>query len=237
MVEQSLLDSEPVVSVTIQYRLGALGYLHIPEPGNANRALNDQRNALLWIQKFIGGFGGDHNRTTVFGESAGAISICSHMLSGPPPSGPLFQRAIIMSGIIGPMVAPRSIADSSEIYKKFLQKVGIEDHTEHGLSKLREMDVNQIVEATAEMSGSGTMWLSVLDEDWYGESVSTMTWEKVPELIANCTWVDGIVLGTTGFEVRNLTRLSEVLFLMNDSRVRISCPDSRILPLKLFSRA
>ena len=72
MVEQSILDDQPVVSASIQYRVGALGYLHTPESGNANLALNDQRNALLWIQKYISGFGGDPDRVTLIGESAGA---------------------------------------------------------------------------------------------------------------------------------------------------------------------
>jgi hypothetical protein len=65
MVEQSILDSQPIISISLQYRLGALGYLLTPEPGNANLAMNDQRNALIWIQKFVEGFGGNHENVTV----------------------------------------------------------------------------------------------------------------------------------------------------------------------------
>ena len=80
MVEQSLLDSQPIVSASIQYRLGALGFMRTPE-GESNFGFHDQRNALLWIQKFISGFGGDEKNVTVFGESAGSMSICYHMLA------------------------------------------------------------------------------------------------------------------------------------------------------------
>jgi carboxylesterase type B len=64
MVEQSILDAQPIISVSLQYRLGAFGYLYTPEPGNANLAMNDQRNALLWIQKFVEGFGGNRENVT-----------------------------------------------------------------------------------------------------------------------------------------------------------------------------
>jgi carboxylesterase type B len=203
MVEQSILDSHPVISASIQYRLGALGYLHTPEPGNSNLALNDQRNALLWIQKFVGGFGGDRKKVTVFGESAGSMSICSHMLGAPPPSGPLFQRAILMSGILGPTTAPMSLENASKVYKTFLQSMGIEEEGEAGLEQLRQVDVQKIVDASAQYRASGEMWLTVQDPEWLGDAAGSVTWDRIPELLGKCEWVNEIVLGTTGFEVRS----------------------------------
>lgn len=58
--------------------------------------LLDQREALHWIQKYISQFGGDPNNVTVFGQSAGALSICWHLLA--PDSRGLFQHAILQSG-------------------------------------------------------------------------------------------------------------------------------------------
>ena len=200
MVEQSILDSQPVISASIQYRLGALGYLHTSEPGNANLALNDQRNALLWIQKFIGGFGGNAERVTVFGESAGSISICAHMLSAPPPSGPLFQRAILMSGIIGPVTAPVSDEKASRQYETLLTKLRITERGEAGLRKLRETNIESLVAASSELNDEGSMWLSVQDKDWFGEEAGSITWDKIPELIGKSDWVHDIILGTTSFE-------------------------------------
>jgi hypothetical protein len=184
--------------------VGALGYLHTPEPGNANLALHDQRNALEWIQMFIGGFGGDSNRVTVFGESAGSLSICGHMLSPPPRSGPLFQKAILMSGIIATTTTPMLVEDAEQRYEMFLGKLGIQERGEAGLQKLREVDVERIVNASAEISDGGSMWLSVQDSEWFGD-VGNVTWDKVPELIGKCEWVDEIVLGTTSFEVGGST--------------------------------
>ena len=201
MVDQSLVDSQPIISASIQYRLGAFGYLHTPEPGNGNLALNDQRNALLWIQKFIGGFGGDSNRVTVFGESAGSMSICAHMLSAPPPSGPLFQRAILMSGVIGPTTAPSLPEDANKTYNAFLKSLGIEEQGEAGLKRLRDVEVQKLVEASAQVFVSGSMWLSVQDQQWFGNNAGSVTWDRIPELVGNCEWVNEIVLGTTSFEV------------------------------------
>jgi carboxylesterase type B len=201
MVEQSITDSKPMISASIQYRLGALGYLHTPEVGAANLALNDQRNALLWIQRFVEGFGGDPKRVTAMGESAGAKMICSHMLSFPPASGPLFNRAILMSGIPGGHTTPSLPKEAETIYEKLLEKAGIDERGDAALKKLREMDVQKIVDATAACSNEGTMWLPVQDKDWYGDFAGSISWDKVPEMISQCEWIDEIVIGTTGFEV------------------------------------
>lgn len=206
LVEQSLHGTQPIISVSIQYRLGALGYLHTPEPGNDNLALNDQRNALLWIQKFIGGFGGNEKMVTVFGESAGSMSICSHMLSPPPVSGPLFSKVILMSGVFGPTTTPVTSEEADRLYDRFLTICGIEERGETGLARLREMDVNKIVEASAEMSNDGTMWLPVQRGDFFKTTTERITWDTFPSSIGRCEWVTDVVLGTTSFEVRRLLK-------------------------------
>lgn len=71
-------NSSGVIYVSMNYRLGAFGFLSGPtfqENGTANLGLYDQRLALDWVQKNIHLFGGDPNRVTVFGESAGGASI------------------------------------------------------------------------------------------------------------------------------------------------------------------
>ncbi|KAL1794431.1 hypothetical protein ACET3X_007852 [Alternaria dauci] len=200
MVEQSILDGQPVISASIQYRLGALGYLVTPEPGNTNLALHDQRNALLWIQKFVSGFGGDSKKITVFGESAGSMSICSQMLSAPPSSGPLFHRVILSSGILGPTTAPMSLENARKTYKDFLERVGIEEDGEADLDLLRQVDVQKIVNASSEHRAAGGMWLTVQDPEWFGDAAGAVTWDRIPELLSKCEWVNEIILGSTGFE-------------------------------------
>jgi hypothetical protein len=192
------LPSSPVITASIQYRLGALGYLHVPEPGAANLALHDQRTALRWLQRFAAGFGGDARRVTVFGESAGAKSICAHMLSAPPEEGPLFTRAVLMSGVL---TTPVLAEEAQRVYESFWAEVGIEERGRAGLEKLREVSVERIVEASAARSNTGNMWLPVQDAEWFGEATGSVSWDKVPELIGRCEWIEEIVLGTTGFEV------------------------------------
>ena len=84
-----------VVCVTINYRLGADGFLYLGD-GIANRGLLDQIAALEWVQENIRAFGGDPARVTIFGESAGAFSVAT-LLSMSRAEG-MFQRAIAQSG-------------------------------------------------------------------------------------------------------------------------------------------
>ncbi len=85
-----------VVAVTINYRLGVDGFLHFGDDGPANRGLLDQVAALSWVRDNIAAFGGDPQRVTIAGESAGAMSVTS-LLSMPRAAG-LFSRAVAQSG-------------------------------------------------------------------------------------------------------------------------------------------
>lgn len=89
-----------IVVVTINYRLGALGFLAHPALGPAgdvgNDGLADQQSALRWVRDNIAGFGGDPAKVTIAGESAGAMSVCDHLAA--PDSAGLFRAAIMASG-------------------------------------------------------------------------------------------------------------------------------------------
>jgi para-nitrobenzyl esterase len=91
-----------LVVVTINYRLGALGWLFLDDLGgrelgaDGNLGLQDQVEALRWISRNIGAFGGDPGNVTAFGYSAGAWSISALLAAGQAPR--LFQKAIVMSG-------------------------------------------------------------------------------------------------------------------------------------------
>ncbi|ODN00459.1 Venom carboxylesterase-6 [Orchesella cincta] len=88
---------EDVIIVSINYRLGALGFLSTGDGTiRGNMALKDQVIALRWIQNNIHFFGGDSSRCTIFGESAGGVSAHLHMLS--PMSKGLFSRVLAQSG-------------------------------------------------------------------------------------------------------------------------------------------
>jgi para-nitrobenzyl esterase len=88
-----------IVVVTINYRLGALGFLAHPALGPAgdvgNYGLADQQAALRWVRDNIANFGGDPGKVTVAGESAGGVSVCDHLVA--PGSAGLFHAVIIQS--------------------------------------------------------------------------------------------------------------------------------------------
>ena len=90
--------------VTINYRLGALGWLAHPlldgsTPNSSrNYGLMDQQFAMRWVEENIAAFGGDPHKATIAGESAGALDTCSHLAS--PTAARLFRGVIIESGCI-----------------------------------------------------------------------------------------------------------------------------------------
>nr|XP_021482790.1 pyrethroid hydrolase Ces2e-like [Meriones unguiculatus] len=112
MYDGSMLAAiEDVVVVTIQYRLGVLGFFSTGDQhARGNWGYLDQVAALRWVQKNIAHFGGNPDRVTIFGESAGGISVSSHVVS--PMSQGLFHGAIMESGVA---VLPGLISSSSEV--------------------------------------------------------------------------------------------------------------------------
>lgn len=88
-----------VVVVTVNYRLGMLGYLRSPGASEGNLGLADQLSALQWVRDNIAAFGGDPDAVTIAGQSAGAHSVLC--LIGMPKARGLFQRAIIQSAPAG----------------------------------------------------------------------------------------------------------------------------------------
>lgn len=125
-----------VVVITLNNRVGALGFLATGAPESANLGLQDQVAALRWVRDEIAAFGGDPGRVTVFGESAGAGSVVA-LLAMPSARG-LFGRAIIQSA------APEgilSLDEASERASVFAQAAG---GTEPDLEWLRSLDADSI---------------------------------------------------------------------------------------------
>ena len=94
---RTLAVTEDIIVVSMQYRVGTLGFLYLgtaAAPGNMG--LVDQHLALQWVYNHIESFGGDHSRITLFGESAGAVSVSMHLVS--PLSRKIFNNAIMQSG-------------------------------------------------------------------------------------------------------------------------------------------
>lgn len=147
---RSLAVNGDVVVVSINYRLGALGFLYLneliaAEHGiNANSGLLDQIEALRWIRANIAAFGGDPDDITLFGESAGAMSIAT-LLACPAAQG-LFQRAILQSGAAD-QVLTRD--EATQMARKFLEVTEI-DPAQPG--KLWQLSPEQIVKAQRQLA-------------------------------------------------------------------------------------
>ncbi|MBO0683233.1 MAG: carboxylesterase/lipase family protein [Candidatus Dormibacteraeota bacterium] len=129
------------VVVTINYRLGALGFLHPGEPaiGSANCGLLDQVAALEWVRDNIEAFGGDPENVTVFGESAGAMSIGT--LLGMPAASGLLHGAILESGAGANLNSPERAAEAAE---RLAAKLG-------GFEALRQAPWERLIEAQGEV--------------------------------------------------------------------------------------
>jgi len=133
-----------VIVVTINYRLGALGFLAdsalASRPGgpSGNYGLMDQQAALRWVQRNIRGFGGNPRNVTLFGESAGGLSTLSQLVS--PGARGLFQRAIVESGSYNPN--QQSLATAEAAGQAFATKAGCASNT---ASCLRALPVSTIL--------------------------------------------------------------------------------------------
>jgi para-nitrobenzyl esterase len=108
------LVAEDMVVVTLNYRLGNLGFLAHPEleDDTGNFALMDQQQALRWVKENIAEFGGNPDNVTVFGESAGGHSVMSHIVSPRATAENLFQRAIVQSGSYAPFQQTKAVAQA-----------------------------------------------------------------------------------------------------------------------------
>ncbi|TFK70539.1 carotenoid ester lipase precursor [Pluteus cervinus] len=101
VVNRSIVLNEPVIFVSMNYRLSALGFMgskEVKAAGVGNLGLQDQRQAFRWIQKYISAFGGDPSKVTIWGESAGAISIGHHLVANNGNNEGLFHAAVMQSG-------------------------------------------------------------------------------------------------------------------------------------------
>src|SRR5580700_1803378 len=140
----SKLAADGVVVVTINYRLGALGFLAHPalaaRPGGAagNYGLMDQQAALRWVQRNIARFGGGPDNVTIAGQSAGGLSVLAQLVS--PGARGLFQRAIVQSGTFALNQRPLAVAEAAG--ETFATAVGCADQS---AACLRNAPVSDLV--------------------------------------------------------------------------------------------
>jgi para-nitrobenzyl esterase len=181
-----------VILITFNYRLGRLGFFAFPalsrehpEELKGNYAYMDQIAALKWVQRNIAAFGGDPKNVTIFGESAGGVSVHTHLTS--PLSRGLFQKAIIESGggrdgvltgrpIRSDGVDPNYPVSAETIGMNFARRYGIDGDDATALAGLRALSVSEIVDGGQETAGPGgavTYSGPILDGRLYVESAQS----------------------------------------------------------------
>jgi para-nitrobenzyl esterase len=157
-----------IVCVTINYRVGAEGFLYLGE-GNANLGLLDQIAALEWVRENIAAFGGDPDNVTICGESAGAMSIGT-LLAMPRAEG-LFRRAIAQSGAAHHTI---SAATAQRVGRLLAKKLGVAATRE----AIAAVPVDRLIQAQAELDADLTAHPD--PEYWGSEVVAAMLlWQPV----------------------------------------------------------
>lgn len=155
-----------VVVVSVEYRLGAMGFSFFEdEPGSGNAGLLDQVLALRWVRDHIEAFGGDPGNVTIWGESAGSYSVCSIM--GMPDAAGLFHKGIAQSGGTATTRLPDFAKKATTLLLEF---AGAKD-----LEELRALSWQDVVAAQEKV-----METTLLPESVYGALVDGVVFFEPP---------------------------------------------------------
>ncbi len=158
----SALAAKGLVVVTVNYRLGALGFLAHPalsaesaDHASGDYGLMDQQAALRWVRHNIGAFGGDRNRVTLGGQSAGSADTCAHLAS--PTAKGLFHRAIQQSGSCASpgALTPLTLDAAERKGSGFAASLGCADPTT-AAACLRTVPVSALIGTTG--TGPASLW-------------------------------------------------------------------------------
>ncbi|XP_047106120.1 esterase E4-like [Schistocerca piceifrons] len=191
------LMDEDIVLVTVNYRLGALGFLSTGDsvlPGN--NGFKDQVQALRWVQQNIAFFGGDPNSVTISGYSAGSASVYLHMVS--PMSKGLFHKAIAMSGAVQNVV----VKDPLQQAKRQARLLSCPDGTsEEIVNCLRGKDAQEIAETLRGLAEWGwdpiRVFGAVVEDDYQNEAERFLTADPTEQFLSgNFTHIP-LITGTT----------------------------------------
>ncbi|KUN00183.1 carboxylesterase [Streptomyces yokosukanensis] len=135
-----------MVVVTANYRLGALGYLYLPEIGAENLGSQDQGAVLRWVRENIAAFGGDPRAVTVGGQSAGAYSALA--LAVDPRTAGLVDRVVLQSGPWG--LQPQAPDKAAEITEAYLRLLDVPTGADAGRA-LRALPVERLLDASGRL--------------------------------------------------------------------------------------
>ena len=201
-----LLEHDVVV-VTVNYRMGVLGFLSHPDLDgpSGSYGIMDQQLALQWVQDNIANFGGDPGNVTLFGESAGGASVLTHVAS--PAADGLFHKAIVQSGAYIGVVDQPTQAAMQTVGDGFYDALGCSD-----IECIRGLDAQTILAAQQE---SGLSYVPSLRSDILPKDVKTSLadgdYNKVPVMAGSNLDEGRLFVG-----IAELTRIGTAM-AMDDS--------------------
>lgn len=200
-----------VVVVTVNHRLGPVGYCYLGDlageqyAASGNAGMLDLVAALEWVRDNIAAFGGDPGNVTIFGESGGGAKVT--VLMAMPAAAGLFHRAIVQSG---PGLRMTTRAKATERAERLLRKLGI---SAGDMDRLQDLPLERLFEANAEVNRNGLRgWGPVVDGDSLPQHpfdpVAPATSAHVPLLIGtNKDEATLFLLGDPRLEALNATGL------------------------------
>ncbi|PWY64057.1 carboxylesterase family protein [Aspergillus heteromorphus CBS 117.55] len=198
ILRQGAVNGKPVIGVSINYRVAMFGFLDSEEvmaSGNTNLGLRDQRVAMHWVKQNIAAFGGDPEKITIWGESAGAYSVGAHLVTNDGDDEGLFRAAIMESGnAVGP---PWNGTDWYQpMYDELVNKTNCTTSLDT-LQCLRDVPFPTFYN----LAYNGLEWFGTIDGTFIKEfpqiSITEGRFAKVPILHGTNT-DEGVSFGTTG---------------------------------------
>jgi para-nitrobenzyl esterase len=214
-----LAQHRDVVVVTINHRLGALGYLHLGEllgeefATSANTGNLDIVAALRWVRDNISAFGGDPGNVTIFGESGGGSKVSA--LMGMPDAAGLFHRAIIQSG---PKLSALSTDYAHETALRLLSELGLDSNDARRLFEIpTEALIDAQVRALGGPLGSAAVGGRALGPVVDGRVLPAHPFDRVA---SPCSASVPLLIGTTKDEMTLFTYPNEALDALDDGAAR-----------------
>ncbi|KAG0698057.1 Alpha/Beta hydrolase protein [Suillus ampliporus] len=219
LVSKSVAVGVPVVFVSMNYRMSAFGFLgskEVEEAKVGNLGLYDQREAMRWIHKYIDAFGGDPTQVTLWGQSAGGVSIGLHMLTNGGNTEGLFHAAWMESGF---PVSLGNITRGQAHYDFMVNATGC-GHYPDTLECLRTVPYETFISAiqTPTFLGYGGMppnWLPRVDGVFLTDNPYSLITKgsiaEIPFVAADCDDEGTLFSLLTSFDVVNVTQLQDYI--------------------------
>lgn len=211
LVSHSVTIGKPVVFASMNYRVGLGGFLaseairkELSQDGHhgcGNFGFTDQQVAFEWISKYIAAVGGDPDRVTAVGESAGGISIGNQLLAAHPPR---IQQAVCMSGL-AITLPPWTMDKHEELFRATCYHFDIDPSQSDVLDRLRQIPQRDLADATPAIQGVPAGSGNPCIDGWFYAKDPLEIPEQAPD------WLDAVMIGDTYHE--------GVIFRMNLSDV------------------